>query len=337
MHVKAAALLEAHSQHLLAQVNSENLPATLTREVNAFLDWSSVTPINRVISVERLQTFAVDYVLNQAPTEGLRLQIVTLAQAAFNSPLNSQTYVHQLIEHKNYLAIVEKIASHDTLKKDIIHAAIANPVYAKLLSDVVFHALSDYLLHENPLAKKVPGMSSLMKMGKGLMESTGGNGAIESAIRSYLHKNMQSIVDLSEKVLIRTLDAKQIHHVAEQMWHKIRAEPLSTSQQYLNNSDIEFASQVGIDVWNHLRQTPYMQALLKELIAVWFNTFAHKDGLTLLADVNITREILLKEAQLFAEPVVVEMLQSGFLAERVTAQLTEFYSLDVVSQIFDAP
>ncbi len=336
MHVKAAALLEAHSQHLLAQVNSDNLPATLTREVNAFLDWASVTPINRVISVERLQTFAVDYVLNQAPTEGLRLQIFTLAQAAFNSPLNSQTYVHQLLEHKNYLAIVDKIASHDSLKQDIIHAAIANPVYAKLLSDVVFHALSDYLLHENPLAKKVPGMSSLMKMGKGLMESTGGNSAIESAIRSYLHKTMPSIVDLSEKVLIRTLDAKQIHHVAEQMWHKIKAQPLSTSQQYLNNSDIEFASQVGIDIWNHLRQTLYMQALVKELIAVWFNTFADKDGLTLLADVNITREILLKEAQLFAEPVVVEMLQSGFLAERVSAQLTEFYSLDVVSQIFDA-
>ena len=55
MHVKAAALLEAHSQHLLGQVSPENLPATLQREVNAFLDWASVTPINRVISVERIQ------------------------------------------------------------------------------------------------------------------------------------------------------------------------------------------------------------------------------------------------------------------------------------------
>ena len=49
MHVKAAALLEAHSQHLLGQVSPENLPATLQREVNAFLDWASVTPINRVM------------------------------------------------------------------------------------------------------------------------------------------------------------------------------------------------------------------------------------------------------------------------------------------------
>lgn len=77
-------------------------------------------------------------------------------------------------------------------------------------------------------------------------------------------------------------------------------------------------------------------SITEELIAVWFSQFADKDGLTLLADFNINREIIVKEAQLFAEPVVVEMLQSGFLAERITAQLTEFYSLDIVSQVLDA-
>lgn len=335
MHAKAAQLLEAHSQHILGQLATEQLPATLEREVNAFLDWASQRPIQQVISVERIQDFAVTYLLNQAPSDGLRLQIVTIAKAAFNSPLNSKTYVHQLVEHKTYLAVVEKIASHEQLKKDIIHAAVGNPVYAKLLSDVVYHALSDYLVHENPLAKKVPGMSSLMKMGKGLMDSAGGNGAIESAIKSYLHKNMQSIVELSEKVLIRTLDAKQIHHVAEQMWHKIKAAPLSTVQQYMNEGDIEFAADVGVDIWNHIRQTAYAQDLLKEMIGVWFSQFASKDGLSLLADLHITRAVLLQEITLFAQPVVADMLSSGYLAERVQAQLTEFYSLDFVSQLFD--
>ena len=135
---------------------------------------------------------------------------------------------------------------------------------------------------------------------------------------------------------LTTLDAKQIHHVADQMWHKIKAEPLSVAQQYMGEDDIDFGSKVGIDIWNHVRQTPYAQELIKELIAVWFNQFAHKDGLALLADLNINREIILKEAQLFAEPVVVEMLQSGFLAERINAQLTDFYSLDIVSQLFDS-
>ena len=66
MHIKATALLEAHRQHLLSQVSPENLPTTLQREVNAFLDWASVTPLNRVINAERIQEVVVDYALNQA-------------------------------------------------------------------------------------------------------------------------------------------------------------------------------------------------------------------------------------------------------------------------------
>ncbi|PTQ91084.1 hypothetical protein [Agitococcus lubricus] len=333
MHATASALLAAHRDHLLSQLTGEQLNHTLSREVNAFLDWASQCPINKVVAVERLQQVALHYVLAQSPSAGLIEQILTIAKAAFRSPLNQTTYVHQLIEHKDFLAIVDKIASHEQLKKDIIHTAVGNPVYAKLLSDIVFHALSDYLVNENPLAKKVPGMSSLMKMGKGLMDSTGGNAAIESALRSYLHKNMQSIVDLSEKVLLRTLDAKQIHHVADQLWHKIKGSPLSVIQQYINDNDIEFATQEGVKLWNHFRQTAYAKSLLQELIGVWFNHFAHKDGVSLLADLQISRDDLVREINAFAEPVVAEMLASGFLAERIEAQLSEFYGSEAVSKL----
>lgn len=333
MHAKASALLEAHSAHLLSQFSGDALDATLDREVGAFLDWASQRPLNSVVSVERIQDVAVTYVLQQAPTDALVQMILTIAKAAFNSPINSKTYVHQLIEHKDFLAIVDKVASNERLKKDIIHQAVGNPVYAKLLSDIVYHALSDYLVNENPLAKKVPGMSSLMKMGKGLMDSTGGNAAIESALRGYLHKNMQNIVDLSEKVLVRTLDAKQIHHVADQLWHKIKGSPLSVARQYVKDADIDFAAQTGVHLWNHFRNTDYAQDMLKELIGVWFSQYAGRDGLSLLADLNISREALLKEIKLFARPVTAELLASGFIAERIKVQLTEFYSQDAVAAI----
>ena len=333
MHAKASALLEAHTAHLLSQASGDNLNTLLDREVGAFLDWTAQRPLNRVVSVERIQDVAVEYVLNQAPTEALITMIVTLVKAGFHSSLNDTTYVHQLVEHKNFLAMVDKVASNDKLKKDLIHQAVGNPVYAKLLSDIVYHALSDYLVNENPLAKKVPGMSSLMKMGKGLMDSTGGNAAIESALRSYLHKNMQNIVDLSEKVLLRTLDAKQIHHVADQVWHKIKGAPLSVPQQYVKDADIDFAAKTGVDLWNHFRRTDYAAGMLKELIGVWFSQFAGRDGLSLLADVGLSRDALLKEIKLFAQPVAAELLASGFLEQRIRAQLTEFYGQEAVAAI----
>lgn len=333
MSSKATALLEAHRQHLLAQFTPEHMNATLSREVNAFFDWSQTQPINQVVKLETIQSVAQRYVLAQPVSSGLTQQILHIIKAAINSPLNDKTYVHQLIEHQDYLAIVDKVASHEQLRKDLIHTAVGNPVYAKLLSDIVYQALNDYLINENPLAKKVPGMSSLMKMGKGLMESTGGNAAIESALKSYLHKNTQKIVDISEKILLKTLDAKQIHHVADQIWHKIKGAPLSLGKQYVSDNDIEFALNEGAKVWNHFRQTAYAKDMLNELIAAWFNEFSGRDGLSILADLNISREQLLEEVLVFAQPVVAAMLASGFIEQRIEAQLSDFYNSPVVAEL----
>lgn len=333
MHPTASALLAAHRQHLLAQFAADNVANTLSREVNAFLDWSQTRPINAVVKVEDIQSIAQRYVLQQAPSTGLQTQILHLVKAAINSPINDKTYIHQLIEHKDYLAIVDKIASHEQLRQDIIHTVVGNPVYAKLLSDIVYQALSDYLGSENPLAKKVPGMSSLMKMGKGIMESTGGNAALESALKSYLHKNTQKIVDISEKILLKTLDAKQIHHVADQLWHKVRALPLSVVKQYINQQDIEFGVKTGVTLWNHARHTAYAQEMLNELISAWYQGFAQQDGVSLLADLNISREQLVQEILLFVQPVVADMLETGFIAARIDAQLSDFYQSEAVAAL----
>lgn len=334
MHPTAHALLAAHRAHLLNQFSANCVNATLTREINAFLDWSQTRPINKVALLENIQGVAQHYVLEQAPTAALQQQILHLVKAAINSPINDKTYIHQLLEHKNYLAIVDKIASHEQLRADIIHTIVGNPVYAKLLSDIVYQALSDYLVNENPLAKKVPGMSSIMKMGKGLMESTGGNAAIESALKSYLHKNTQKIVDISEKILIKTLDAKQIHHVADQLWHKVKGLPLSVAKQYINQQDIEFGVETGVMLWNHARHTSYAKEMLNELIAAWYNDFAQQDGVSLLASLNISRESLVQDILVFAQSVVADMLATGFIAERIDAQLNEFYNSEAVAQIF---
>ena len=334
MHPTASALLAAHRAHLLNQLSADHVNSTLTREINAFLDWSQTRPINAVVKLEDIQRVAQYYVLEQAPTAALQAQILHLVKAAINSPINDKTYIHQLIEHKDYLAIVDKIASHEQLRADIIHTVVGNPVYAKLLSDIVYQALSDYLVNENPLAKKVPGVSSLMKMGKGLMESTGGNAAIESALKSYLHKNTQKIVDISEKILIKTLDAKQIHHVADQLWHKVKGLPLSVAKQYINPQDIEFGVTTGVALWNHARHTSYAKEMLNELIAAWYDGFANQDGVTLLASLNVTRDSLVQDILVFAQPVVADMLATGFIAERIDAQLNEFYNSEIVAQIF---
>lgn len=329
MHPKASALLEAHAQHILAQFNPDQLATTLEREGQAVLDWLAARPINRLVSVERITSIAQNYVLGQALSAELQAEILSLIQHGIASPINQNTYIHQLIEHQHYSKIVETVASHEQLRNDIIHAVVTNPMYGKLLSEVIFHALSDYMV-QNPLTKSVPGMSSLMKMGKGLVESAG-----SGAIKGYLQKNIQNLVGLSEKVIVNALDSKQIHQIAEYVWHEVKAEPLSKGTSYLKSGDVELAVSVGSDVWNHFRQTAYAQQMLSTLLAHWFSRNGEKSALTLLAELNISRETLLQEIIVSAQPVVAELLASGFFAERVRSQLEAFYSLESVSQLLD--
>lgn len=325
MHATAAKLLDAHAAHILAQLSGDALDATIDREAAAFLDWLDARPLNSLTDAERVFTVARERVLDSEPTPALVAEIVAIIKDIWNSPVNENTYVHQIIEHKHYTAIVENIASRDKLRNDIIHTIVGNPVYGRLLSDVIYDAISDYMQH-NPLTKNVPGMSSLMKMGKGLVEGAGG-----SAVKGYLQKNIQAIVGRSERTIQNILDGKQIHSVAEQLWHKARVLPLSTVRQYFGDKDIDQMAYVVEEAWNHVRRTDYVRAQVKTGIDGWFARNGSRTAGAVLADIGISREILMAEIKVHARVIVGEMIASGFLEARVREQLAAFYGSDVVS------
>lgn len=325
MHPVAAQLLDAHAAHILSQLSGEALDATIDREAGAFLDWLDGRPVNALVDAGRVFELARTRVLDVDPTPALTAEIVAIIKDLWNAPVNEQTYLHQIIEHKHWTAVVENIASRDRLRNDIIHTIVGNPVYGRLLSDVIYDAISDYMQH-NPLTKSVPGMSSLMKMGKGLVEGAGG-----AAVKGYLQKNIQAIVARSERTIQNALDGKQIHHVAEQLWHKLRPQPLSDVRKYFGEKDIDQLAAIAEEAWNHIRRTDYVRAQVRTGIDSWFSRNGSRKALELLADLGVSRDDLMAEIKTTARVIVGEMAASGFLESRIRAQLAEFYGSDAVS------
>ena len=319
MHPVAAQLLDAHTAHILAQLSGDALAETLDREAGAFLDWLDARPLQSLVNADRVFSLAQERVLGSEPTPALIAEIVAIFKDIWNSPVNEDTYIHQIIEHKHYTAIVEKIAGQDQLRNDLIHTVVSNPVYGRLLSDVIYDAISDYMV-QNPITKNVPGMASLMKMGKGLVEGAGG-----AAVKGYLQKNIQVIVGRSEKTIQNLLDARQIHQVAEQLWHKSRALPLSTLRQYFGEKDIDQLSYIIEEAWNHIRRTDYIQAQVKTGIDSWFSRNGSRNASAVLADLGVSRELLLAEIRTTGGVIVNEMVASGFVEARVREQLSAFY------------
>ena len=115
----------------------------------------------------------------------LDTQIGTLATVALQNPLNKTTSLEELLNAREYDRIVDHVIELEDLRRQIVRAVLQNPSVVQLISDLIYHGVKSYLVDENALTKKVPGMSSLMKMGKGVMERMGSlDAALENTLKS---------------------------------------------------------------------------------------------------------------------------------------------------------
>lgn len=334
MHPKAQQLMDAHVQHILNKLAGENLEQLLDIEVEACCDWLSQRNVEELFQQSQINDFLQRNVLDKEPTELFVVQLKKIFWSALQSPLNQETEFQHLLSPQEFQYVVEKGIDLEALRKDIIKSVLESPVYSLLLSDVLYHGIKDFVLEENVIAKKVPGVSSLVKMGQGIMSKMGGvDTAIEGLIKSYIQKNIENSVELSQKFLDKSLDENRIRTVAQQFWENVKFKKLATASAYIDVTDFDDFAFIAKNIWNHLRQTEYSKQLIEQLVQEWFQHWGRDNVLNMLENLGITRSQIVAEAKLLAVPLINEGLLSGYLEERIRAQLEPFYSSDTVTAI----
>lgn len=326
MHPTAAALLEAHTRHLLDRLTGPGLNTLLNDETASLCDWAATRPVTCVTDEVRVRDFLLRNVFEITPSETLLTQIGTLASVALKNPLNKQTSLEELLNAREYDLIVDRVVELEDLRRQIVHAVMQNPSVTQLISDLVYHGLKNYLLEENALAKKVPGMSSLMKMGKGMMERMGSlDAALENTLKAYVKRNTRTTMELSERLVERAMETPKLKAVARQFWQQIKGEKLYRVTQYVTSDDVDDVVRIGSTIWNHFRQTPYARDMLNDLVHAWFEQWGSQTLMQVLEDIGLSRERLQGEVRQIAEPLVAELIQSGHLEARIRLHLESFY------------
>ncbi|MDR9778693.1 hypothetical protein RJJ65_39810, partial [Rhizobium hidalgonense] len=113
------------------------------------------------------------------------------------------------------------------------------------------------------IAKKMPGMGSLMKMGKNVLErATDSN--LDSALQGYLSKNINNLIAVSEKMANKHLNDQQVYQLIQQGWQSIAKQPVSTINEYISGDGIGNAAQVVSRTWDSLRSSEYIATQVKD-------------------------------------------------------------------------
>ena len=250
-----------------------------------------------------------------------------MSQKVLASRHNKKTALEDIFARKQYDDIVDKVVGLKSARNDLIHRIVTSSAYSQQISEVLFTGIKEYLLEENIIAKKVPGVSSLIKVGKFAVNKTMHSleVAIESRVKSYIESNLENTIRRSEKSLIHYFNETRIVDTAEEIWESVSKTKLSEYFAAIDAGDMEDFIIIGYDFWIHFRKTKYFKGIYTELVKYFFKKYGDRELDVILEDVGVTREMVICELNKIIGPAIEKTLSTGYLEERIRARLESFY------------
>ena len=332
---KSQQLLQAHIDFILADRDNRALAAIIEQEVDAFYQWGTLIKVQDIISSDWL-TPLLTTLLRQLPcTPAMGQTLAELLRTAVKSNLNQSINVAALVNKTDFDDAVAQIAKLHELRQDVIHLLLNTPIYSELISDLMYHGIMEYVMNENIVAKKLPGVSAFMKAGAKSLNRAMPNleSAAEGTIKRYIAENLKGSVDLSERILNNALSEKNIKSIADHLWATLSPQDFTRLEVYFSEADTEAGIAVGLRLWESVRASSYIESLVAELVTA------------LLLRQGDSTLVALLEQWGYQAPVVKALLQGllsnhsvnpairYFLEQRLRVHLEAFYSSPAVADI----
>lgn len=330
MHPKAQALLEIQLDFIATQFRASDVVAT---EVLGFFDWLKQQKVADVWTHHQLNALLQQQILGTPATQHLITQIQHHIQIALEHPHNDSTTIEDILPVATIDQIAFYIASKSQHRKQLVKRVVQHSFFLELITNIVQQSVKDFMDH-SMVAKKVPGVGSLMKMGKSVFERAT-DSSFDDTLKLYLHKNADKLILLSEKLINQNINDEKLYQLQAKLWHSIKTTPLSAVKHYVIIDDLPHTVALGEQVWNHLRQTPYLQAQVALGVEAWIERHAQQTFAQVLHDLNIDENLIATELYSLVMPIIAQLVEQGYLMERARFYLTQFYSTDQVTEILE--
>lgn len=325
---KAQALLDAQIKFIEVQLGQKQ---TIIDEFMGFFEWLTQQKVGDLWRHPQVNALLQQQILNTKASTSLISLIEQHIALALDHPDNVSTKIEAVLDVNTIDEIAQYIASKTEHRKTLIKQLVNNSAYVELMTNIVQQSIKDFM-DNAMLTKKVPGMGSLMKVGKSVLERASDN-SLDDNLRNYLHKNFSKISNLSERLINQYLDDDKVYHLQAKFWHSIKVAPLSAVKNYILIEDLPHTVGLGHKIWDHLRQTEYLQRQVSAGVAHWIDTHQNDTFAKVLADINVDQDLIRSELADLCLPIIEKLVIDGYLSDRIRFYLMQFYASDEVSAI----
>jgi hypothetical protein len=321
------AMFEAHVQFELSRFTGTAFEAAVRDEVHSAFTWLDKTHLADIATADRVSEVVCRLAVDLPVTEELR-ETVADAAAAIHTGLRAQDdTVGDVIQPEALDRMVAVGVGMHQLHEEILEQITENSVYARLVAHVVYHGIKSYVLTENVVARKVPGASSLVRLGqKGLSSAAPKlEQNIDAQLISFVNANIADTVRDSRRYLGAMLDEEVLLSVATEVRSSNTNRTVASAAELVSETHVRELADAGVDLWLHLRTTPLFARMVRIVVEDIFERYGDRTVASLLADAGVSREVVARELVAVAGPVVGHAVDSGYLEERIRSRLAAFY------------
>ncbi len=334
---KTEALLEAHVQFMLQQLEGKTLRIRIEREVDAMLQDAERISLKDVVSREAIKEAVRVYAVKLELNAGIPELVADIAQRLHAHPIHAQTRLGDLLSDRQFAEVLDKLLEMEELRRRLLDEAVANPVYSGLAADIVYHGIKDYLT-QNKLTGNIPGARTAMKLGKSVMKraTPGLEDAIEERLKRYVSRNIQSTLSQSRRFLLERFDAPSIREAALDAWEQLKGSKVAQLRDYLRGSDIEDFFVIAYEYWHALRKTDWYVTMIDAGVDGFFDRYEDSSLGEILEEIGITRDMMVADAMRFAPMAIAGLKKRGLLEGMIRRNLEDFYKSPAAAKIIDA-
>ena len=323
-------LIEAHLDFLEQEFSHT---ATIQTEFLEFYHCFIQQKLKDIWSFQHIHDLLQKQILATPTTHFLIEQITEHLHFALIHPVNENTKIADIIPVSTIDKIAQYVASKSGHRQRLIKTVVNNPAFSAMISQLIQHSIQDYL-DNSLMAKRVPGVSRFMKMGKSVLETVTDSN-LDETIAHYLQKNILKLSQMSEHVLNQHFDDEKLYHFQANLWHKIKDMPLTVFRNYIEVQDLPNTVSLGHEIWDHLRQTDYLKQQLHDGIYTWYIRNQERSFDLLLRDLNIDERLVQNELQSLLTPLIQKMVSSKYLRARARIYLEKFYYAETTQNILN--
>ncbi|MEN3968020.1 hypothetical protein F9230_04905 [Acinetobacter johnsonii] len=327
-HPMIEQLIEAHLNFLDHEFSQAS---TVQNESTLFYHWFRKQTLQQLWSFEDINALLQKQILATPATDHLISQIAEHIKFALIHPINETTKIADVIPVLTIDKIAQYVASKSGHRQRLIKTVVNNPAFSAMITQLIQHSIQDYL-NNSVMTKRVPGVSSFMKMGKSVLETVTDSN-LNDTIGHYLQKNILKLSQMSEQVLNQNFNDEKLYHFQANLWHKIKDMPLSVLKNYIEVQDLPQTVAMGHEIWEHMRQTDYLQQQVHDGVYAWYIRNQERPFDLLLRDLNIDEALVQNQLQDLLNPIIQELIRSDYLRDRARYYLEQFYYSDQAQSI----